>query len=72
MTHLRSEIGVAGLWRWVCKECDSTSHQWFRTRREAVEAARTQHSYEAHPEVHLYGHVGDRRNNGPPTIRPMR
>jgi hypothetical protein len=34
------------------------SHQWFRTRREAVEAARAQHSYEAHPEVHLYGHGG--------------
>jgi len=71
MTHLRSEIGAAGLWRWVCRECDSKSHQWFRTRREAVEAARTQHSYEAHPEVHLYGH-GDRRNNGPPSTRPMR
>jgi len=56
MTHLWSETGVAGLWRWICSECGARSRQWFRTRGEAVEAARRQHSYETHPEVHLYGH----------------
>jgi hypothetical protein len=61
MTHLRSETGVAGLWRWVCNECGSKSRQWFHTRREAVEAARVQHSFAAHPEVHLYGHGRGRK-----------
>jgi len=63
MTHLRSETGVAGLRRWICRECDSRSIRWFRSDEEAIEAARLQHSYEAHPEVHLYGHGRDRRNN---------
>jgi len=70
MSHLHPEIGVAGLWRWTCKECGLKSRQWFRTRREAVEAARLQHSYEAHPEVHLYGHGRDPRNDA--TTRLMR
>ena len=62
MTHLRSETGVAGLWRWICRECDVRSRQWFRSDEEAIEAARLQHSYKAHAEVHLYGHGRGRRN----------
>ena len=58
MTHLRSEIGVAGLWRWICRECDTRSIRWFRTDEEAVEAARLHHSYDAHPRIHLHGHEG--------------
>ena len=62
MTHLRSESGVAGLSRWICTECDLRSRQWFRSDEEAIEAARLQHSYEAHAEVHRYGHERGRRN----------
>ncbi len=61
MSHLRSETGAAGLWRWICAECALRSRQWFRSKAEAVEAARLQHSYEAHPHVHVYGHGEGRR-----------
>jgi len=60
MTHLQSETGAAGLWRWICKECGVRSRQWFRSRDEAVEAARHEHSLILHPEVHLYGHGGSK------------
>jgi hypothetical protein len=63
MTHLRWETGVAGLHRWICLECGMRSFQWFRSDEEAIEAARLQHSYEAHPEVHLYGHGKGRRSS---------